>query len=287
MNNFIAHILKKHISPSILLISSSSVSGGCINSTFKVLTDQGPFFLKWNSGDLKEMFHSEQLGLETLSEYSPLKSPQPYGHGTLENRSYLLTEWIEKGTQSANFWQNFGNNLAKQHQVSHSHFGLNHDNFIGSLPQSNTKHTDWIDFFVCERLQPQLKLAEAKALVSHELHTQFDVLFSKLDQLVPMEKPALLHGDLWSGNFMTDQSGDAAIFDPAVHYGHRETELAFTKLFGGFSETFYDQYNESYPLEVDFDERVDIHNLYPLLVHVNLFGASYLSGIVKTLKQFT
>lgn len=286
MNEFIQSVLTKHISSSIKLIGTTSVSGGCINNAYKVLTDQGSFFLKWNNASLSEMFFSEAKGLTILHDLSTVSVPQPLGKGIFGSKSYLLTEWIAQGSQSAEFWKNFGVHLAEQHRKSHLKFGLDHDNFIGSLHQSNTQHANWVDFFMQERLLPQLKLASSNDLISDTIRHQFDNFFLRLHQLIPKEAPALLHGDLWSGNFMTGSSGEAVIFDPAVYYGHRETEIAFTQLFGGFSADFYHYYNEAFPLESGFDDRVNIHNLYPLLVHVNLFGTSYLSGIIQTLNRF-
>ncbi len=287
MNDFINHILHTHLSPSIRLKSSSSVGGGCINSASKIITNQGSYFIKWNKEELYEMFATEKKGLAILNKESPVASPKVLGQGVFDGKSYLLTELLEMGAPSKNFWKNFGTNLANQHRKTSTMYGLDHDNFIGSLVQSNKKHASWYDFFIEERLEPQLQRASARNLISNSLQIQFNSLFSKLSDLIPNEPPALLHGDLWSGNFMIGNNGEAVIFDPAVHYGHRETELAFTKLFGGFSPEFYKYYDESHSLETGFDSRVDIHNLYPLLVHVNLFGSSYLSGIITTLKRFT
>lgn len=285
-DSFIDQVLEKHLSSKEIVERITPISGGCINSTYRVTTDIGDYFLKWNDQQLHEMFLSELKGLLILNEKSELLAPQPLGEGILKDRSYLLTEWIEKGARSSGFWESFAEGLANQHKNSEVQFGLDHNNFIGSLKQSNRNHTSWYDFFVEERLQPQVKLASSKSLISDKLLSQFGTLYTKLENLIPKEAPALLHGDLWSGNFMIDQSGKAAIFDPSVHYGHRETELAFTKLFGGFSRDFYSHYHESFPMEPGFEERVDIHNLYPLLVHVNLFGGSYLHGIIQTLNRY-
>lgn len=287
MKDFINQIIKKHLSPTIQLNTISSVSGGCINTAYKVETDQGSFFLKWNKEELDNMFQSEDRGLSILKERSPIKIPETLGQGIVDHKSYLLTEWIETGHPSSKFWENFSINLASQHKKTTSEFGLDHDNYIGRLHQSNTQHSNWHEFFIDERLAPQLDLASSNNLVSKRTQEQFEVLFTKLKDLIPNEQPSLLHGDLWSGNFKVCESGEVAIFDPSVHYGHRETELAFTQLFGGFSTQFYHSYHEEYPLEPSFDNRIDIHNLYPLLVHVNLFGSSYLSGIVDTLNRFT
>ena len=118
-------------------------------------------------------------------------------------------------------------------------------------------------------------------------HAQkFNNLYKKLEEIIPEEPASLLHGDMWSGNFMTGPDGYVCLMDPAVYYGHRETEIAFSRLFGGFGNDFYHAYNEKWPLSPGFEQRVDIHNLYPLLVHVNLFGTSYLGGIERTLKKY-
>ncbi|WP_462251555.1 fructosamine kinase family protein [Ekhidna sp.] len=287
MNEFIHEILAKHLSHSENTLSISSVSGGCINNAYKIEIKDSSLFLKWNREELNDMFATESKGLDILNTESKLQSPEVIGQGIIEGKSYLLTNWIDKGAQASNFWKDFGVNLAFQHKKSAAHFGLDHNNFIGSLRQSNKQHIRWSEFFINERLIPQLNLASKKQLVPTDLLSQFELLYGRLEDLVPDEKPSLLHGDLWSGNFMIEKSGFAAIFDPSVHYGHRETELSFTKLFGGFSPEFYDCYHEAFPLESGFDERVDIHNLYPLLVHVNLFGSSYLSGIINTLKRYT
>lgn len=285
MSDFIDQIISKNLNTSVK--SSQTISGGCINNAYKIETDKGLFFLKWNKKEIIDMFRTEEKGLKLLNKHSPVHSPKALLYGKIDNKSYLLTEWIEKGVQKPIFWESFGRNLARQHKITWNQFGLDHDNYIGSLPQSNAQHKNWHSFFIEERLKPQLNLGASKGLIDTNIQHKFDILFNRLEDLIPDETPALLHGDLWSGNFMTNKEGEAAIFDPAAHYGHRETELAFTQLFGGFSSNFYNYYNQEYPLEPGFDERVDIHNLYPLLVHVNLFGGSYLSGIVQTLRRFS
>lgn len=283
---FIQQVIDQHLPPGTLFKDAATVAGGCINSAYRITTNNGPYFLKWNQEELLPMFRSEVQGLQKLDAHSPIQIPKTIASGTIESNAYLLLEWIEKGSPISDFWEHFGSSLAQQHQQSSEHFGLDHDNFIGKLPQSNTPHTSWYEFFILERLEPQLRMATSGGLVERKDRQSFDVLFKKLEQYIPEESPALLHGDLWNGNFMIAHSGHAAIFDPAVHYGHRETELAFTQLFGGFSDEFYASYQRTYPLQKKFEDRVELHNLYPLLVHVNLFGVSYLSGIRQTLKRF-
>ena len=104
---------------------------------------------------------------------------------------------------------------------------------------------------------------------------------------MPEEQPALLHGDLWSGNLIVDDKGQPCLIDPAVHFGHREADLAMTRLFGGFQEKFYDAYQEAFPLGPDFEERVELFNLYPLMVHVNLFGGSYIHSVDNVLRKYS
>jgi protein-ribulosamine 3-kinase len=135
-------------------------------------------------------------------------------------------------------------------------------------------------------LEPQIQMASKRGLIDGEVRSQFDELYNKINELIPEESPALLHGDLWSGNMMAAQGDVPAIFDPAVYYGHREAEMAFTQMFGGFDPLFYQSYQSVFPLQPGHEKRVQIFNLYPLLVHVNLFGSSYLSGIRQTLNYF-
>ena len=279
-------ILSEHCSGAKLL-HQRPVGGGCINHAIQLETDKGKYFLKFNTQEKGDLFSSEVKGLQLLEANSPLKTPKVIAAGKVEAHSYLLLEWVASGHASSKFWEDFGSGLAELHQTPSDHFGLDHDNYIGSLPQINNRHSNWADFFIAERLEPQLTLAASKALTDKGIQSDFQRLFNQLEGLIPDEQPALLHGDLWSGNFMTNEHSKPVLIDPAVHFGHRETEIAFTHLFGGFDSKFYRTYQLFYPLAPGFEERIELHNLYPLLVHVNLFGASYLSGIKQTLKRFT
>ena len=180
----------------------------------------------------------------------------------------------------------FGKQLAQLHQNTNTSFGLEESNYIGSLLQQNNLHNNWIDFFINERLKPQIKLARDNGKIDLSTITKFERLYTKLDEIFPEEPPALLHGDLWSGNFMVDEKGGPVIIDPAVYFGHREMDIAMTKLFGGFNQQLYQSYNEHFPLEKGWEQRVDICNLYPLMVHVNLFGGGYLEQVKSILNKF-
>ncbi len=283
---FFESALFQSLGSKVTISSSRFVSGGCINNTLKLETSEGPFFIKWNDHEDNDMFEKEALGLQLLSKQDILHVPEVLGTGNADGKNYLLLSYIQKNPPKSDFWTHFGQSLAKLHQVTSPAFGLSHNNYIGRLPQNNEQMKDWIDFFIEKRLEVQLGLAIYNRLVDQDFAKKFRMIYAQLPGLLPKEPPALLHGDLWSGNFMSGDGGQPYVYDPAVYYGHREIELAFTRLFGGFDRLFYQSYHDTYPLEPGFEERIDIYNLYPLLVHVNLFGTSYLSGINQTLRKF-
>jgi fructosamine-3-kinase len=262
------------------------VGGGCIHQTGRFDHSGKSYFLKWSSRAGK-MFETEEKGLKMLEMANDIVVPQVVGRGNVGGTDFLCLEFVSSGSVTSEFWKSFGRQLASLHRHTQAHFGLSHDNFIGRLSQPNKVNPDWVNFFITCRLVPQLEMAYANGLIGKEVVHQFDKLIAKLDQLMPLEEPALLHGDLWSGNFIANQYGRAVVFDPAVYYGHREAEIAFTKLFGGFDNSFHKAYQEIFPLQSGHIEREGLFNLYPLLVHINLFGASYLTGVLQTLKRFT
>jgi fructosamine-3-kinase len=206
--------------------------------------------------------------------------------GVVETAEYqaLLLSFVEPSNTSRQFWETFGIQLAQLHEKSQPRFGLDHDNYIGSLHQRNQPHDYWPEFFIEERLCVQLTLATSNG-VSSSLVKKFEVLFKQLPSLLPVEKPSLLHGDLWRGNLITETRLPCLI-DPAVYFGHREVDLAMTQLFGGFDPIFLESYQGVFPLEKGWRDRLDLYNLYPLLVHLNLFGRSYEAKILNILKTF-
>ena len=261
------------------------VGGGCINNTGVFGYKGQNFFLKWNQ-NAHELFEKEKLGLELLTNQTEIEIPNVIGQGIAEDFDFLCLEFIEKGISTKKYWRNFGENLANLHKISNEKFGLHFENHIGRLPQTNEFEHTWIDFFINRRLEPQLKLAQRQNLIESSLLLDFELLYRKLENYFPVELPALLHGDLWSGNIMASHDNKPYIFDPAVYYGHREAELAFTHMFGGFDRIFYESYQSTFPLQPEFSQRIDLYNLYPLLVHLNLFGMSYLQGIQDVLRRF-
>ena len=263
------------------------VGGGSINQCARILTNDGDLFAKWNARRrFPGMFEAEQRGLEILAVQSSFRIPVVFGVHHTETDSVLLMEFLTSGPQPAGFWEVFGRLLAEMHRQSSNSMGLDHHNYIGSLNQLNTAANDWNTFFVQQRLRPQLASAVRSGLLSRKDEALFDRLSVHLDDFFPAEPPALLHGDLWSGNYLCTAQGQASIFDPAVYFGHRLMDIGMTKLFGGFGERMYQAYHASYPLNGNWEEGIEVANLYPLLVHVNLFGASYVSQVRSILLRY-
>jgi hypothetical protein len=262
------------------------VSGGDINQARLVVTDKGKFFLKMNSApQAARMFETEAKGLYLLAKTGKVATPAVIACGDTQDGAFLLLEYLETGYRQPGFWETFARSLADLHHCHDTSFGLDFDNFIGSLPQSNRRHDTWPDFFIQERLQPQVALAFNENKLTDSDLQAFEQLYRQIPQRCPAEPPALVHGDLWSGNFMVDAQSRPIIIDPSVAYAHREMDLAMTRLFGGFDRPFYRAYEEAYPLEPGFEERLSLYQLYYLLVHVNLFGSSYV-GAVRNALQF-
>ncbi len=270
-----------------LISEIRSVGGGCINETLSLKTNVGKYFIKYNSAaTFPGMFEKEAAGLKMLANTKTIDIPGIITAAETGNYAYLLLQYIENGVSTRNFWNEFGTKLADLHRNTSDYFGLDHDNYIGSLVQKNTLHPDFLSFFIAERIEPQLKEARNKGAFSLSETRYFGSLFNTLHNIIPVEKPALVHGDLWSGNFMVNASGSPCLIDPAVYYGYREVDIAMTLLFGGFQPEFYTAYNQAWPMEKGWQKRMDIFNLYPLLAHVNLFGGSYARQVLQIIRQF-
>jgi fructosamine-3-kinase len=271
----------------ITQINHEQLAGGDINQALLVRTNHGNFFVKYNNARLyPDMFKQEATGLRLLSQANELGIPEIIGTGSTPKTSFLILEYIQTGTAGKDFMYNFGTKLAGLHRHTHETFGLHSDNYIGSLRQSNKPHLQWIPFFIHERLLPQVKMARDNGLLSKRSGDSFSRLFVKLEGILPSEPPALVHGDLWNGNYLCSESGEPFLIDPAAYYGHREADISMTKLFGGFSPEFYQAYQSSYPMEPGWQARTEIFNLYPLLVHVNLFGGGYVDSVNTIVRKF-
>ncbi|MBK9637460.1 MAG: fructosamine kinase family protein [Bacteroidetes bacterium] len=267
--------------------SVSPLAGGSINRVYKVESSDGQFVMKLNSSArYPNLFSSEAKGLAILSEAKAISCAEVIGVCELETHQVLILNYIPSAEKNNNFFEDFGKQLAHLHQHSALYYGLDHDNYIGRLPQRNKKEISATDFFINQRLLPQLELTVAHQAITKDVRLKFDALFLKMDSLLPNESPSLIHGDLWSGNFIVGEDGKVVLIDPAVSYSSREADIAMTKLFGGFDESFYASYHQAFPLQPHWEKRIPLWNLYPLLVHVNLFGGSYVNDLKASLKHF-
>lgn len=283
----VVSLLKQNIGDTITLKDFSFTGGGCINNGGKLTTSHGTYFLKWNdSAKFPNMFRAEAKGLKLLAESKSVYIPEVIGAGEAGSFQFLVLDFIHASHRTQHYWRDFGVQLAALHRNTSSSFGLDHDNYIGSLSQQNTSCATWIEFFTHNRLDAQIRLAERAALVDKSIRRNFETLYTKLPDLLPTEKPALLHGDLWSGNLMVNKHGAPGLIDPAVYFGHREMDIAMTQLFGGFNPEFLQVYHDVFPLTPGVEDRLQLYNLYPLLVHVNLFGGDYLAQVNSILRRF-
>lgn len=261
--------------------------GGCINHGGKLHTTAGNYFLKWNqAAALKGMFERESRGLSLLRATRAIHVPEVIATDEADGYQFLLLENVDQQPPRKDYWTLMAHQLAALHRVHGAEYGLDHDNFIGSLPQSNAQQSSWRKFFVQQRLMPLVSKAISQKSAPIEWSEKFQRLYIKLDSLLPEESPSLVHGDLWQGNVLTNSLGAPCLIDPAVYYGHREVDLAMTRLFGAFDDVFYEAYRDAYPLLPGYEERFEIYNLYPLLVHLLLFGSSYVTPIEATLRAF-
>lgn len=260
--------------------SLNSLSGGCISNAYKLtLENNFSYFLKFNSEFKNDMFIKEANGLRELKKSNAIRVPSVIK----STNEFILLEFIEPGNRSKKFFEDFGRKFALMHKHSNDYFGFYENNFIGSNEQinipSDEEKSDWMNFYFNKRILFQIKLTEKLGNSTSELRNAVSALENKIEKIIgsSSEKPSLLHGDLWGGNYMVDENGDACLIDPAVYYGHREADLAMTKLFGGFSSEFYSSYNEIFPLADGYEYRENIYKLYHVLNHLNLFGGGYYS----------
>jgi len=270
--------------------SSYSTGGGSINQTQVLkLTNGERVFMKQNSNPPTDFFLAEIKGLKLLAQAKKgPKIPKPIAVQSSPRPTFLLMEYIKNSSEGKNFADQFAQSLAELHRMTQESYGLDHDNYIGNTPQKNALDKDGIHFFRDQRINFQRKLARQKGLLPASVDKKLDSLCDNLEKYLNIsgEKPALIHGDLWSGNYFPDSQGKPCIFDPAVYYGLREADIAMTELFGRLPQRFYDAYDETFPMNPGYSERKDLYNLYHLLNHLNLFGSSYLSSVEQVLQRY-
>ncbi len=266
----------------IVLKDFKAVSGGDISAAYLLRTANGPIFLKINTGqEAEHMFAAEASGLNLIASTKSIKVPEVIAHGRELKHAYLLMEAVITGKSSFQSMTDLGYRLAQLHSCSSEWFGLDHDNYIGSLYQANSRHSTWTDFYMKERLIPQYDLAISRNLLNRNEKPSEESMLRCCDSLFKNIKPSLLHGDLWGGNYLIDEKGNPVLIDPAVYYGHHEVDIAMSRLFGGFPSSFYEAYEERIPRTEGFDRRMELYQLYYLLVHLNLFGQSYYGSVSR------
>lgn len=272
---------------------SRAVAGGSINETRLLeLRDGRRFFVKSNAGgELAHVFEREAEGLEALRRAAQpidgLRVPAAVGQGEANGRSFLVLEAIETGRAGPSFHADFGRALAELHRGSAGErYGFENDNYLGATPQPNAWTGDWVDFWRRHRLGDQLERAQHAGLADRTLDRLGQRLLDRLDDFLPPHPHAcLLHGDLWGGNYLVDEQGRAVLIDPAAYYGHREADIAMTRLFGGFPPAFERAYEQAWPFEPGSAPRLLIYELHHLLNHLNLFGRGYLGSCHSHLRR--
>jgi len=261
-----------------------SVSGGCINQGYCLLGEQQKYFVKINQANQWPMFQGEALALTQIAATQTIRVPQPICHGTEGPQSYLVLEWLDFGRGNNEGWYRMGQGLAALHQCGGSdQFGWQSSNTIGSTPQLNPWTDSWAEFFAEQRIGYQLQLARRKGGNFPDPSLVLPQVKAFLGDRQPT--PALVHGDLWSGNAAILTNGEPVILDPATYYGDPEVDIAMTELFGGFPSGFYQGYNAVSPLDSGYQHRKTLYNLYHVLNHFNLFGGGYAQQAQQMLQQ--
>ncbi len=271
------------------ILDSHSVSGGCISDSKIILTKSGnKYFLKTNIHNPADMFPKEANGLGELSKAKVIRVPKVIYYDS----EFSLLEAIEQSNKRKDFSEDFGRRFAQLHKYTSKEYGFYEDNYIGSTPQINialpNEKNDWVKFYFSKRLEFQFRLAEKNGFATDEFRKSFSKLENKIESIIKPVKEisSLLHGDLWGGNYIVDDTSNVCLIDPAVYYGNREADLAMTKLFGGFDYKFYASYNKEYPLDDGYEYRENIYKLYHIINHLNLFGSSYYSQALSLMKYY-
>jgi protein-ribulosamine 3-kinase len=261
------------------------LAGGSINQTELLETTAGPYVLKQNPMPPTGLFRAEALGLSALkASGTPLAVPEVI----VCHETFLVLEYLGEGRRCPDFDEQLGRGLAALHRVTSARFGFAEDNYCGATTQPNPWRDRWVPFYAEARLGHQLDRAGQAGLLTRGQADRLRRLIEHLDDWLqePSEGAALIHGDLWAGNVHSESAGQPALIDPAVCYAHREAELGMMTLFGGFGRRTFDAYDESHPLEPGWRDRNALYQLYHLMNHLNLFGASYHAQVMTIVNRF-
>ena len=278
--------LEVQLGSAVHVLDARSSPGGSINDAWALETSEGDFFLKTNTADRHpSRFVAEVEDLSLLAKAGELRTPKVIAKGEADGTAWLLLEHFTTTPWTAAADAELGRDLAKLHRHSQPVFGLDRDNWIGLLAQDNSETSDWSTFFIQHRLEPLVRMAREHQRIGEGDVLRFERLYALLPDMFPAEKPALLHGDLWHGNALNTANG-VVVVDPATYYGHREMDVAMAGLFGGIGPDFLKAYNAEWPLGPAWEERMDLCRLYPLLVHLNLFGGEYAERVSVALRKY-
>ncbi|MFD1449928.1 fructosamine kinase family protein [Oceanobacillus sojae] len=279
----------KQIGDNTSIQTMTPISGGDINQAYYIKTEKQEYFVKANRNTADDFFQVEADGLERIRSTQAIAVPEVYYYdkSSSNKEMVLIMEWIQ-GEKTATTEQQLGEQLASMHLTDRSaQYGLGKPTYIGKLPQTNGWYSDWVEYFRDHRLQLQLDLSVKFNRMNQKRRLKLETLIRDLDKYLPNQpRVSLLHGDLWGGNWITGQAGKPYLIDPSVLYGDHLFELAFTELFGGFSEVFYSKYKEILSLEDYYEEVKPIYQLFYLLVHLNMFGEAYGAVVDRILKKY-
>ena len=286
--SYLKEVLPARLGSRFRVLSVSPEGGGCISQALRLVTTHGAFFLKWNASFSPDLFVREAEGLQALKKAigGEMVIPEVVLMGEVgEVPGFILLEFLEPGVVSHQE-EKLGQGLAYLHRSRGTDFGFSHDNYCGATPQRNSWSDNWSTFFIQNRLLFLLKLIRDRRGINHAEQQIYDRLTDKLPDLLPdKSEPVLIHGDLWSGNYLYTTSGPALI-DPASYFADREMELSMMTLFGGFSQCTWRAYQEAYPLEHGWEDRVQLYQLYHILNHYYLFGGFYGQQALAVAKKF-
>ncbi|MBQ6455782.1 MAG: fructosamine kinase family protein [Mogibacterium sp.] len=290
--NRLDEVIKREFGAGISVLRRTPVSGGDINRAYALdLSGGNKVFMKANSRSNIGFFKAEAEGLAALKQTGTVRIPEVIDAGEDGSSSFLLLEFIESGTRTKGSSEELGTGLAAMHMAAAEayarggKFGFSHDNYIGAGEQINSPRDTWTEFFIECRLLPQFE--RAAEYFDRGERKKIDSFLSRADNyLAEPDHPSLLHGDLWSGNYMIDRDGHPWLIDPAVYVGHAEADLAMTELFGGFDRTFYEAYRSTAGIDPGYKDRKDLYNLYHMLNHLNLFGGGYLYSVRSIINRY-
>lgn len=269
-------------------IRLSPVEGGYINKSYCIRSGNKQWFCKINSATkFPQLLSKEKNSLDFIERQNIIKTPEVINQYEAGGLQVLILEWIKEGQKNEGFWKKFGEQLAHLHRVSNDYFGREEDNYMGNICQTNAPSSDWINFFIHQRLMPMVKRCSEQKLLKRKHRSAFEKLYYRLPDFFDNQcKPSLVHGDLWKGNFLCNENADPVLIDPSVYFGHRAVDLGMTNMYA-VNKEFYLSYNYHFPLPSNFKEQGELCNLYALLIGLSVLGKDCRPLIESTLKRFT